>query len=49
MNPEMDVGAAYACPANVDNYIVGRLDGWDRSVFEFDAVLFFEDEGEVLL
>lgn len=45
----MDVGATDAGPSYVDDYIVCILDRWNWTIFKFDAVRFFENEGEVLL
>jgi hypothetical protein len=42
------ITTAYSCEFDIDNHVVGGLDFGDWSVFEFDFVDAFEDEGEVL-
>lgn len=49
VGPVVHVAAADAGEFDVDDDIVGGLQGGDGPVFEFDAVGFLEDEGEVVV
>jgi hypothetical protein len=49
VHPIVHIAAADAGVFDVDEDVVGRLQGRDGSAFEFDAAGAFEDKGEVLL
>jgi hypothetical protein len=48
VHPVVHIAAADSGVFDIDEDVVGGLQAGDRSVFEFDAVCFFEHEGEVL-